>query len=174
MTSTLFDNTRESQDRVINTLGTSLLSQCAALDLNILNGSEFGQMSSRFTYISIHGNSVVDYIITSKKNRYFCDQLNVEENGTSTHTPLVGHFACQPVKSSSNISAKTVKKIKWSNSLTPIYVSLLETEDIKEYFPENANIHLDVNGATDCITKICFRAAEFMLHIPRNGKPIID
>ena len=90
--------------------------------------------------------------------------------------PLVGHFACQPVKSRSNISAKTVKKIKWSNSLTPIYVknviSLLETEDIKEYFPENVNIHLDVNGATDCITKICFRAAECMLHTPRGGKSI--
>ena len=88
--------------------------------------------------------------------------------------PLVGHFACQPVKSSSNISAKTVKKIKWSNSLTPIYVenviSLLETKDIKEYFPENVNMHIDVNGATDCITKICFRATECMLHIPRSGK----
>ena len=90
--------------------------------------------------------------------------------------PLVGHFACQPLKSSSNIRAKTVKKIKRSNSLTPSYVenviSLPETEDIKEYFPENVNIHLDVglNGATDCITKICFRVAECMLHTPRNGK----
>ena len=43
MTSTLFDNTRESQDRVINTFGKSLLSLWAALDLSILNGSEFGQ-----------------------------------------------------------------------------------------------------------------------------------
>ena len=71
MTSTLFVNTRESQPRVINTFGKSLLSLCAALDLSILNGSEFGQKSSRFTYISDHGNSVVDYIITSYKIRIF-------------------------------------------------------------------------------------------------------
>ena len=117
---------------------------------------------------------MVDYIITFEKIRHSCDQINVEENVTSTYMPLVGHFACQPVKTSSNINAKTVKKNKWSNSLTPSYVenviSLLEIEDIKEYFTENVDSHLDVNGANDCITKICFRAAECMLHTSRRGK----
>ena len=78
------------------------------------------------------------------------------------------------MKTSSNINAKTVKKIKWSNSLTPIYVenviSLLETENIKKYIPENVDSHPDVNGATHRITKICFCAAECMLHTPRSGK----
>ena len=91
-------------------------------------------------------------IILLLLKKHLCDLINVEENVTSTHMRLVGNFVCQPVKTSSNIlNAETVKKIKWSNSVTPIYVEnvilLLETEDINEYSPEDLNSHLDVNGA---------------------------
>ena len=107
MTSTLFDNTRESQDRVINTFGKSLLSLCAALDLSILSGSEFGQnLCPVDLHIYMFMVTVWLFILLLlKKIRHLCDQLNVEENVTSTHMPLVGHLACQSVKSSSNISA---------------------------------------------------------------------
>ena len=49
-------------------------------------------------------------------------------------------------------------------------ISLQETEDVKEYFPENVNSHLDINGATDLGAEIRVRADECMFHTPHIRK----
>ena len=59
------DESRNSQDLIFNNFGRSLLSMCAALELTILNGSSPHTASGNFTYISVHGNNVIDYLITS-------------------------------------------------------------------------------------------------------------
>ena len=59
----LFDETRQSEDTIVNQFGGSLLSMCAILDLTIVNGTIVN--SGNFTYISTHGNSLIDYIIVS-------------------------------------------------------------------------------------------------------------
>ena len=59
----LFDETRQSEDTIVNQFGRSLLSMCAILDLTIVNGTIVN--SGNFTYISTHGNSLIDYIIVS-------------------------------------------------------------------------------------------------------------
>ena len=56
----LFDETRQSEDTIVNQFGRSLLSMCAILDLTIVNGTIVN--SGNFTYISTHGNSIIDYI----------------------------------------------------------------------------------------------------------------
>ena len=57
------DESRTSQDLIVNNFGRSLLSMCAALELTILNSSSPHTASGNFTYISVHGSSVIDYLI---------------------------------------------------------------------------------------------------------------
>ena len=49
---------------------------------------------------------------------------------------------------------------------------MLETEDIKEYFPENVNIHLDVNGATEVLKEklIYFSNQKWIETIQSSGR----
>ena len=57
------DESRTSQDLIVNNFGRPLLSICAAFELTILNGSSPHTASGNFTYISVHGSSVIDYLI---------------------------------------------------------------------------------------------------------------
>ena len=75
-----FDEYRNSQDRTGNNFGRSLLSMCTALELAILNGSSPDTASGDFTYISGHGNSVIDYLITLFELLELCFNLTVGEN----------------------------------------------------------------------------------------------
>ena len=59
----LFDETRQSEDTIVNQFGRSLLSMCAILHLTIVNRTI--DNSGNFTYISTHGISLFDYIIVS-------------------------------------------------------------------------------------------------------------
>ena len=68
VTTVILDESRQSQDNVINSFGRSLLSLCSGLDFGILNGCTPGN-SDKYTYISVHGNSLVDYFIVSKEPR---------------------------------------------------------------------------------------------------------
>ena len=68
VTTVILDVSRPSQDNVINSSGRSLLSLCSGLFLVILNGCTPGN-SDKYTYISAHGNSLVDYFIVSKEPR---------------------------------------------------------------------------------------------------------
>ena len=82
------DETRSSHDLTVNNFGRSLLSMCAALELTILNGSSPHIASGNFTYISLHGNSVVDYLITSFDLLELCFIIKVDENILSPHMPI--------------------------------------------------------------------------------------
>ena len=78
--------------------------------------------------------------------------------------PPVGFFACQPAKTS-NIMVKFFD----TNLCRKCHLIAGDRRHkIILLFPENVSSHLDVYGATDCITKICFRAAECMYHMPRR------
>ena len=75
----IFDETRQSEDTIVNQFGRSLFSMCAILDLTIVNGTIVN--SGNFTYIFTHGKSLIDYIIVSpelcKLFSYFSIQYNV-------------------------------------------------------------------------------------------------
>ena len=68
VTTVILDESRQSQDNVINSFSRSLLSLCSGLDFGIFNGCTPGN-SDKYTYISVYGNSLVDYFIVSKEPR---------------------------------------------------------------------------------------------------------
>ena len=82
------DESRNSQDLIVNNFDRSLLSMCAALELTILNGSSPHTTSGNFTHISVHANSVIDYLTTSFDLLELCFNLKVGEHILSSHMPI--------------------------------------------------------------------------------------
>jgi len=58
---------------------------CLQLDLSILTGRTKGDVARDFTNVTVHGDSVVDYIIVSKVIRAACKSLHVTHNALSSH-----------------------------------------------------------------------------------------
>lgn len=79
---------RNSQDIVLNDFGKILLDLCICYDLHIHNGIEEGDREGRYTYVSGHGNSVVDYCITSKEFSNKVKHFSVAQRVESVHMPL--------------------------------------------------------------------------------------
>ena len=79
---------RRSQDTSVNTFGETLINVCKVHHLCILNGSVMGDKLGRFTYLSGHGNSVIDYCLTSATFFNWFLQLQVGSQILSCHMPL--------------------------------------------------------------------------------------
>ena len=82
---------RNSQDRIINSFGKSLLSMCTSLDLCIINGTCNGDRLGRYTYISDNGCSVDDYFMMSctlYANYFENCHLEVLDRTESKHLPV--------------------------------------------------------------------------------------
>ena len=65
MLSNVFGSSRKSQDSKVSDFGKMLLSLSLSFNLTILNGLIAGDERGKFTYISPHGNSVIDYFTVS-------------------------------------------------------------------------------------------------------------
>ena len=57
----IWENSRISQDSNINDFGRKLLELCVLFDLLLVNGCPPWDSVGKFTYVSQHGHSVVDY-----------------------------------------------------------------------------------------------------------------
>ena len=87
--SDVFDDSRSSQDSDIHAFGKSLLSLCLSCDLSIVNGNAVGDSHGKFTYISVQGTSVVDYLILSIAVRSYCEASVVRETALSSHVSRI-------------------------------------------------------------------------------------
>ena len=85
-----FRSNRNSQDSVINKQGEDLLDMCKSLDLCIANGRKVGDPFGNYTCIKWNGNSVVDYLLTSKNffNQVLTFKVGQYEPLLSDHCPL--------------------------------------------------------------------------------------
>ena len=82
---------RNSQDKTVNKRGEELIDICKALELLIANGRKIGDPFGDYTCLKWNGNSIVDYLITSK-NIY--EKIPIFKVGSfsptlSDHCPLL-------------------------------------------------------------------------------------
>ena len=136
VTTVILDASRQSQDNVINSFGRSLLSLCSELDFGILNGCTPGN-SDKYTYMSVHCNSLVDYFIVLKEPREFCESVIVNEKLISSHMPIIAYFKSHIAGSynvaDNGIEQLTKSRFKWTDEGTPIYI-----RDISSYLESEA------------------------------------
>jgi CRISPR/Cas system-associated protein endoribonuclease Cas2 len=171
-------NGRQSQDKVINGFGKSLINMCNALNLCILNGMCKGDPLGRFTYISPFGSSVIDYFAMS------CDLLalmwddcllNIMDRVESSHMPVVmkikfpndmfvfNDLICQE---------GVIEKYIWNDTLKDGYVnSLLSSPSSSRLEDAISLIDSDVDQALCLLNGIIKDSAEQMKkRIYLNGK----
>ena len=79
---------------MINDFGRALLDLCVCFDLFIHNGECQGDEEGKFTYISGHSNSVIDYCITSVDFVKHVKRLCVQNRVESPHMPVEVTIAC--------------------------------------------------------------------------------
>ena len=88
MSTNIFDEIRFLKDTKINSFGRSLLSLCSALYFYILSGSTPDGISGEFTNISVHGSSVVDYVICFNNIVDIFKSVKIENNVLASHMPI--------------------------------------------------------------------------------------
>lgn len=80
--------TRNSQDKVINSMGIEYMEMCDDFNLRILNGAFFGDEEGAFTYSSSIGNSVNDIAAVSNTIIDKIQSFKVENETWSDHFPI--------------------------------------------------------------------------------------
>jgi len=97
---------------------------CTALDLRILNGCTEGDHKGRYTYISVHSSSVIDYAIASDDVRSVVRKLTVS-GILSTHLPLVLAFQMKQQPNNTDSVAREEKSC-WRCDLVDTFLSELK------------------------------------------------
>ena len=103
---------RDSQDKTTNNFGRSLINLCSCLDLIILNGLDSN--SQKYTNISCHGSSVIDYFIMFFNLVRNCKML-VDDNFLSSHFPIILYIDVEDRIIDNNISIAR-NKLFWNDT----------------------------------------------------------
>ena len=168
----LFDKTRQSEytiiNQFVNQFGRSLLSLCAILDLSIVNGTIVN--SSNFTYISTHGNSLIDYIIVSPELCKLFSYFSIIYNVLSPHMPIEATLRSVTVaEDAHNIPTKYRSVLRWRDELLPTFIQNIRlglvTLEFNEYF---STAVVDINVATSLITELYLKASDCMSYTISN------
>jgi len=120
------EESRMSQDTVVNENGSLLLTLCLSFDLTILNGSSYCY-DHRFTYIAPTGNITIDYFLVSNDFTHHCTSLVIKENVVTKHMSLEltvsSHKFCRRLEK----QQVSIDKFVWDKELQTIFLRELES-----------------------------------------------
>lgn len=162
---------RCSQDDQVNLYGQWLLSLCSCFDLHILNGSCEGDKEGRFTYISSHGNSVIDYYLFSRSLYLVLNEMCVLDRIDSKHMPISCSIQCrkQPVPPEKDIPV--ISKLVWSDDKLDAFAEALNSLDNAGEFDKAKNlIDVDIDQAIEAFTHTLTSAASCMTKKQTNSR----
>ena len=110
---------RNSQDKILDERGKSIIDMCKGLDLSIINGRKTGDIFGNFTCFQWNGNSVVDYLITSEQLFQRIPNFKVGEfiPWLSDHCPLIFSLELNKTKELTSINKMSdgPKHFTWSD-----------------------------------------------------------
>jgi len=152
-------HTRLSEDTVINPFGRSLLSLCLEFELEIINGVVGGACGGKYTNISVHGNSVIDYFLVTCEMISNCVSLTVVENVLSSHmgVELLMHSKVRLSEELTSTDSKCERFI-WNDEYAEQFHR--NVYDMIESGPLSDINHIDdVNGTVDLLTDNLLEAA---------------
>lgn len=106
------NNSRRSEDNILNNEGTRMLDLCNDFGLTILNGCTESDREGRCTFIGGQGKSVIDYCIAGVGSCQYVSDMEIFSQTFSDHLPLKidikieGYFKMG--------SKSTEKRLKWN------------------------------------------------------------
>ena len=171
-------DSRQSRDNCLNEFGKTLLSLCASYELTILNGCEEFPESGEFTYLSAHGESVIDYFVVSRDISYICSELKIAHSVLSSHLPLEMTIQ-SPTAMGRDRTGVRESRIIWDNSLAEQYRNklhdLLQTAGITRQSGEQGqssegNLDKSIDEEVSMLTRFLVEAGECMEKTVIRGK----
>ena len=108
--------TRASDDSATNVFGWQFLSLCFSFELYILNGSCTPESSKLCTYISSHGDSVIDYFAVSSDLLHQATRVVVDERVESEHMPVTSSWLTTEVhrpQAATKTNQPQITKLVW-------------------------------------------------------------
>ena len=106
---------RQSQDSYINHFGEVLINLCRIHHMYIENGSNIGDKDGKFTYISPHGDSVVDYCLIANGNTNMKSSISVGSRIESSHMPMEISIGIEK-GANTKLKQHSISKIVWDRS----------------------------------------------------------
>jgi len=159
-----YGKSRTSKDVTLNSFGVSLLSLCLSFDLTILNGTVSGDTCGNFTYLSVHGDSVVDYVVVSRSILSSCKHLYITENTLSSHMCVQLELLTSYYSNVENSDFITVQsKLTWDENSVACYVKNLVSN--MDYIGLNSFLtdeSINVDHTTNTLTACLNDAVRFM------------
>ena len=136
---------RRSKDNVVNGYGRSLLEMCAGFEFMILNGMCSSDPKGSFTFVSSHGNSIIDYFIISADLLHNNIGMSVQSRIESWHmsVTLSLNILNNAVKSAP-MSEISIERFVCSNEKANEFIEKMNSEEVKNnvnFLQEN--VYLD-------------------------------
>ncbi|KAJ8307056.1 hypothetical protein KUTeg_015140 [Tegillarca granosa] len=144
------DKSRQSLDKVTNTMGNRLLDLCKSMDLRIMNGRLEGDIEGNYTFQNKRGISVIDYFLCSHSSLDYVGAFNI----FSDHAPLLLTLA-----SGLDKPLCTCDKTDKTNNTSFIYnwnngnIDSI-TDNLVEYIDSLNKVKADIHSDRDSIDKV--------------------
>ena len=131
----IWENSRISQDSNINDFGRKLLELCILFGLLLVNGCPPWDSVGKFTYVSQHGHSVVDYFLMSSALSRCVQNLTVEDRIESDHMPVELHctFYTDANLNECNKTQSRKEKIIWREEKVNDFKAYITSSEFKEH-----------------------------------------
>ena len=162
---------RMSQDKTVNDFGKILRRLCKVHHLSVLNGSTDGDKRGSYTYISPHGDSVIDYCLVAAHFLPFKMDLKVGSRVESHHMPIEIELGQLCARDTSDLSEINYTKLIWDPTMENSFLERLMTREFENQI-EKANEAID--SSVDTALSFCNQAlswcAESMRKEVRTGR----
>jgi hypothetical protein len=155
-----------SQDKELNAFGKLLLEFCWCHDMQIINGNTAHDAEGKFTYLSSHGHSVVDYFLVSNDLCCSVQNLVVHDEITSDHMPVV--LKCRAVPNIDTLNntdqpvvvASSTEKFFWCTSKSDQVKRNLTSEEFSQKLIEaEGSINSNPDNAVYIFTEALLESA---------------
>ena len=158
-----FTSPRVTQDRTVNTFGMMLRNLCLVHHATILNGCTASDSSGRVTYISPHGDSVIDYGLIIAQHLPYTLDLCVSSRIESHHMPLEivlgpASTRCAPTK-----TVRVHSKLCWDETKIEEMKKKVDSQEFSEQMAEaTAALDDSIDAAVARLTNALSWSAECM------------
>ena len=154
---------RNSQDKVRNKFGDILIDLCKVYHICIMNGSNKDDREGKFTYVSQHGESVVDYCLIINTNFETDVSVTVGSRIDSSHMPLEIKVGSKTTKGTQVKTVKEISRIMWDADKTEEVLQNMQSSEFNNLLGQAyASLEVSLNSSVKILTVALSQAANCM------------
>ena len=158
-----FSSPRATQDRTVNAFGRLLRNFCLVHHATIMNGCSAGDDSGRFTYISPHGDSVIDYGMIIAQCLPYTVDFRVASRIESHHMPLEMVLGPPKLRCEPTPKLTVISKLCWDDTKTELMKKKVYSQEFNDKLTEaTASLDNSIDAAVAQISDALFWSADCM------------